>query len=49
MASGSLERAEHLVLAKVNHIDGAERLELINQLIEAEEVNLRDLGRYALF
>lgn len=47
MASGSLERAEHLVLAKVNHIDVAERLELINQLIDAEEVNLRDLGRCA--
>lgn len=45
MASGSLERAEHLVLAKVNHIDVPERLELINQLIDAEEVNIRDLGR----
>eukprot|EP00892_Ulva_mutabilis_P000974 jgi/Ulvmu1/10878/UM007_0054.1 len=47
MASGSLERAEHLVLAKVNHIDGTERLELINQLIQAEQVSLRDLGRLA--
>lgn len=36
------------MLAKVDHIDGAERLELINQLLQAEEVSLRDLGRFAV-
>jgi hypothetical protein len=47
-SSSSLrERAEHVVAAKVDAFDHAERLELINQLLEAEEVDVKALGRCA--
>jgi hypothetical protein len=46
-SSSSLrERAEHVVAAKVDAFDHTERLELINQLLDAEEVDVKSLGRY---
>jgi hypothetical protein len=43
--SGGLERAEHVVAAKLHTIDSSERLELIKQQLNAEEVDVKALGR----
>jgi hypothetical protein len=47
MGSGSLDRADHLVDSKVGTMGVTEKLEIIRQLLDADEVNMRTLGRYA--
>lgn len=46
-SSALRERADHVVATKVDAFDTTERLELIKQLLAADEVDLKALGRYA--
>lgn len=40
-----VQRAEHVVAAKVDAFDSTERLELIQQLLAADKVDVKALGR----
>lgn len=43
-----VQRAEHVVAAKVDAFNTTERLELIKQILEAEEIDVKALGRCAV-